>query len=112
MNIGPSDTQHARNYLPMIVGVLTVEYALHGNDSLKGKRRIANSIKQKTRNTFNVAVAEVGTEDSLCSLRLAVVSVSNSQNHLMSRLTKCLSHLEACSSEEMVYSDMEFLGVD
>ena len=31
----------------MVIGVLTVEYALHGNDSLKGKRRVANSLKQK-----------------------------------------------------------------
>lgn len=49
----------------MIIGVLTVEYALYGNDSLKGKRRVANSLKQKVRNTFNVAIAEAGTEDSL-----------------------------------------------
>ena len=88
----------------MVVGILTVEYALHGNDSLKGKRRIANSVKQKTRNTFNVSIAEVGSEDSLSRLRLAVVSVSNSERHLTSRLTKCLSHLEACCSEEMVFT--------
>ena len=53
----------------MLIGVLTVEYALHGNDSLKGKRRVANSLKQKVRNTFNVAVAEAGTEDSLVRLQ-------------------------------------------
>jgi len=96
----------------MVIGVLTVEYALHGNDSLKGKRRIANSVKQKTRNTFNVSIAEVGTEDSMVRLRLAIVSVSNSEHHLTSRLTKCLSHLEACCSEEMIYSDIEFYGVE
>ena len=49
----------------MVIAVLTVEYHLHGNDSLKGKRRVANSLKQKVRNTFNVAIAEYGTEDSL-----------------------------------------------
>lgn len=96
----------------MVIGVLTVEYALHGNDSLKGKRRVANSVKQKTRNTFNVAIAEVETEESLTRLKLAVVSVSNSERHLTSRLTKCLSHLEACCPEEMVYSDMEFYGIE
>ena len=57
----------------MVIAVLTVEYHLHGNDSLKGKRRVANSLKQKTRNKFNVAIAEDGTEDSLTLLRLAVV---------------------------------------
>ena len=96
----------------MLIGVLTVEYALHGMDSLKGKRRIANSIKQKTRNQFNVAVAETGSEDSMTRLRLTVVSVSNDERHLQSRLTKCLSHMEACTAEEMVYSDIEIMGME
>lgn len=96
----------------MVLGVLTVEYRLHGNDSLKGKRRIANSLKQKVRNTFNVAIAEVGSEDSLTMLRLAVVSVSNSHQHLQSRLDKCLAMMEAVCPEEMVYSDIEIFAAD
>lgn len=93
----------------MLIAVLTVEYALHGNDSLKGKRRVANSLKQKVRNTFNVSVAEAGTENSLGSLRLMVISISNSQAHLQSRMDKCLALMEAACAEEMVYSDLEFI---
>jgi uncharacterized protein YlxP (DUF503 family) len=92
----------------MIIAVLTVEYTLHGNDSLKGKRRVANSLKQKVRNTFNVAIAEAGSEDSMTRLRLAVVSLSNSQQHLQSRMDKCLAMMEAVCAEEMTYSDLEF----
>jgi len=90
----------------------TVEYHLHGNDSLKGKRRVANSLKQKVRNTFNVAIAEYGTEDSLTRLRLMVISLSNSEQHLQSRMDKCLAMMEAVCSEEMVYSDLEFINGD
>lgn len=93
----------------MLIAVLTVEYALHGNDSLKGKRRVANSLKQKVRNTFNVAIAEAGTENSLSNLRLMVISISNRQSHLQSRMDKCLAMLEAICPEEMVYSDLEFI---
>ncbi len=96
----------------MVIGVLSVEYRLHGNDSLKGKRRVANSLKQKVRNQFNVSIAEVGSEDSLSRLSLRIVSVSNSERHLQSRLTKCLSMMEAVCHEEMVYSDMEFFGAE
>ena len=96
----------------MIIAVLTVEYTLHGNDSLKGKRRVANSLKQKVRNTFNVAVAEYGTEESLTCLRLMVISLSNSQQHLQSRMDKCLAMLEAVSSEEMTDSELVFLNAD
>jgi len=92
----------------MVIAVLTVEYRLHGNDSLKGKRRVANSLKQKVRNTFNVSLAEVGSEDSLTRLRLAVVSVSNSERHLRDRMDKCLSMMEAVCAEEMVSSQLDF----
>ena len=95
----------------MVIGILTVEYVLHGNESLKGKRSVANSLKQKVRNTVKVAIAEMGSEDSLSRLRLVVVSVSNCERHLTSRLTKCLAHMEAVCPEEMVYSDIEFVGV-
>ena len=90
----------------MVIAVLTVEYHLHGNDSLKGKRRVANSL------TFNVAIAEYGTEDSLTRLRLMVISLSNSEQHLQSRMDKCLAMMEAVCSEEMVYSDLEFINGD
>ena len=96
----------------MVIAVLTVEYALHGNDSLKGKRRVANSLKQKVRNTFNVAIAEAGTEESLVRLRLQVVSVSNSERHLQSRMDKCLLMMEAVCEEEMTYSVLEFFYDD
>ena len=94
------------------IGVLTVEYALYGNDSLKGKRRVANSLKQKVRNTFNVAIAEAGTEDSLVRLRLKVVSISNSERHLQSRMDKCLAMMEAVCTEEMTWSDLEMMEAD
>ena len=96
----------------MYIGTLGVEFHLHGNQSLKDKRRVANSIKQKTRNKFNVSVAEVYTEDSMDRLCLAIVSVSNSKGHLESRLQKCLLMLEAACPEEMVYSEIVVEGAD
>lgn len=96
----------------MVAGLLRVEYRLHGNESLKDKRRVANSLKQKVRNKFNVSIAEVDSEDDMGRLSLAVLSVSNDGRHLESRLTKCLSMMEAVCHEEMVFSDIEILSLD
>ena len=52
------------------------------------------------------------TEDSLTRLRLMVISLSNSEQHLQSRMDKCLAMMEAVCSEEMVYSDLEFINGD
>jgi len=94
----------------MFIGILGVEFRLHGNESLKDKRRVANSVKQKVRNKFNVSIAEVGSENDMGRLGLALVSVSNDKRHLESRLTKCLSMLEAVCPEEMVYSEISIQG--
>lgn len=96
----------------MFVAVLMVSFSLDGNDNLKGKRRVANSLKQKTRNRFNVSIAEVGTENSLVSLRLAVTSVSNNENHLRSRMDKCLLMMESVCQERMTDSDLEIYAID
>jgi uncharacterized protein YlxP (DUF503 family) len=96
----------------MVIGLLRVEYRLHGNESLKDKRRIANSLKQKVRNKFNVSIAEDGSEDDMDRLALALVSVSNDGTHMQSRLTKCLAMMEAVCPEEMVYSDIEFVAAE
>lgn len=98
--------------MTMFMAVLTVEFSLDGNDNLKAKRRVANSLKQKTRNRFNVAVAEAGTEDSLTRLRLAVVSISNNGVHLRSRMDKCALMMEAVCPEEMVDSQVEIYATD
>ena len=95
----------------MFIALLTVEIALDGNDTLKAKRRVANSLKQKTRGRFNVAIAEDGTEDSLTSLRLAVVSLSNSERHLRSKMDKCLLMMEAVAKAEIVDSGLELLPI-
>lgn len=98
--------------MPMFIAMLTVEFALDGNDNLKAKRRVANSLKQKTRQTFNVSIAEAGTENSLTRLRLCVVSVSNNESHLRSRMDKCLLMMEAVCPEPMVDNRTEIDVVD
>jgi uncharacterized protein YlxP (DUF503 family) len=94
----------------VFIGILGVEFYLHGNESLKDKRRVANSLKQKVRNKFNVSIAEVESEEEMDRLRLAVVSVSNEKKHLESRMTKCLSMIEAVCPEEMVHSELLVQG--
>lgn len=98
--------------MPMFIAMLTVEFSLEGNDNLKAKRRVANSLKQKTRNTFNVAIAEAGTENSLTKLRLCVISLSNSEAHLRSRMDKCALMMEAVCTEPMVESQVEIDVID
>ncbi len=94
----------------MVIGVLTLEFTLHGNDSLKGKRRIAQSLKMKLRNTFNVAVSEIAHQDSWTTLVLAAVTVSPDAKHAQGLLQKALNMVVAVDAAELVYDDIELIG--
>ena len=98
--------------MAIFIGILKVEFQLHGNESLKDKRRVALSLKQKIRNKFNVSVAETGSEDSFERLALSIASVCNEKKHLESRLAKCLNMVQAACDEELIYDDIEIMAIE
>ncbi len=95
----------------MLIGVLRVEYRLHSVFTKKEKRNIANSLKQKIRNKFNVSVAEVDKQENLGSLVLGIITVSNEARKIDKVLQKCAAMLEDISSEEIWDISMEIIGV-
>ena len=95
----------------MVVGVLTLEFALHGNDSLKGKRRVAQSLKMKLRNKFNVAVAETAMQESWDTLVLTAVTVSSDATHARGLLQKALNMVIAAAEAELVDDDIAILSL-
>jgi len=60
----------------MTVGVLRLKLAILEAHSLKDKRRVIKSLKDRLSNTFNASVAEVAELDSWqrCDLGIAVVA--------------------------------------
>lgn len=77
----------------MIVGVLTVELTVFEANSLKDKRRVLKSVKQRLRNEFNVSVAEVEFHDRPRRCRLALAMVSNESRGLHSQLDQMVELL-------------------
>ncbi|HMM40014.1 MAG TPA: DUF503 domain-containing protein [Desulfovibrio sp.] len=94
----------------MIIGTLTLGFRLHGNDSLKGKRKVAQSLKQKLRNSFNLAVSEVDALDSHERLVLAAVTVGNETKVVEGRLAKALNLVEAAAEAELVHCETEIFS--
>ena len=74
----------------MIVGVLTVELAILDARTLKDKRRVLQSVKQKLRNRFNVSVAEVAYNDSPKRCQLGVAMVSRESRSMHAQLDKII----------------------
>ncbi|MCB2198970.1 DUF503 domain-containing protein [bacterium] len=73
--------------MPAAIGMLEVEFLIPLSQSLKDKRRVVKSIKDKLRNKLNVSVAEVDHQEKWGRCHLAVVTISSSRRDAEGRLT-------------------------
>ena len=78
----------------MVVSVLRLRLELFGTTSLKDKRRIITSLKERVRTKFRVTAAEVAANEDLRRAVLAFAVVSNSGNHTESVLQKVMRFVE------------------
>ncbi len=77
----------------MIVGTIEIRLNLYEARSLKDKRRILASLKDRLRNRFNVSVAEVDSNDMIQSAVLGVAHVANNSRYVDSTLSKLVDHV-------------------
>jgi uncharacterized protein YlxP (DUF503 family) len=83
------------NVMAMHVGVARVALQLAENNSLKGKRTVVKSVVQRVRNRFNVAIAEVDTQDTWETVTLGIVCVSDDPRHANEMLSKVIDFIES-----------------
>jgi uncharacterized protein YlxP (DUF503 family) len=81
--------------MAMHVGVARVTLHLAENSSLKGKRMVVKSVVQRVRNRFNVAVAEIDTQDAWEVITLGIVCVSEDPRHANEMLSKVIAFIES-----------------
>jgi hypothetical protein len=93
----------------MIIGILSVELYMPGNSSLKQKRCIMKSLKDRVRNKFNVSVAEVDGLDKWQRSVLAIVNVSNSRRKVDMLLCKLVDWIQKSKQAELIDYRMEIL---
>ena len=66
----------------MPIAVLTLELRIEGAHSLKDKRQVLRSLKDKLRSSFNISVAEMEQTDLWQRATIGVVSISSSRDYL------------------------------
>jgi len=64
-----------------VIGVLTFHVHIEDAHSLKDKRSVVKGLKDRLRRRFNVAVAEIGGQDTWQRAVVAAVTVSNEHEH-------------------------------
>jgi uncharacterized protein YlxP (DUF503 family) len=91
----------------MPIGLLTLEIHIPDARSLKDKRQVLRSLKDRLRANFNVAVAELEHQELWQRSRVGVVSISGDGRHLEDSL-----HAIAQESERVLGRDLVSQQID
>lgn len=67
----------------MVVGVIVWELEVFGSHSLKDKRRVVKSLKERLQSRYRVSVAETGHQDLWQRSELAACVVSGERAHVV-----------------------------
>jgi uncharacterized protein len=93
----------------MPVGLLTIELHIPDAQSLKDKRQVLRSLKDKLRRDFNVAVAELEHHDTWQRSVVGIVTISNEEKHLREVLQKVLDEADRILGSFLVNQAVEIV---
>ncbi len=93
----------------MPIGLLTLEIHIPDARSLKDKRQVLRSLKDRLRAHYNVAVAELDHQETWQRAQIGVVSLSNDTAHLEQSLREVLDESERMLGRDLVSHDLEML---
>ncbi len=94
----------------MVVGAGQVELHVHGSRSLKQKRGVVKSIVRRVRNEFNVAIAEVGGQDTWDWAVLGLAAVAHDGGTARAVLERTIDFIEELHLAEVIDQRVEILA--
>src|SRR6202051_884779 len=92
----------------MPVGLLTLELHIADAQSLKDKRQLLRSLKDRLRAHFNVAVAELEHQDLWQRSRVGVVSISGDGKHLEESMETIAAESERVLGRDLLSRQIEY----
>jgi uncharacterized protein YlxP (DUF503 family) len=93
----------------MIIALLHFELLIHGAASLKDKRSVVKSVKDRLHREHMVAVAEVGSQEILNRAVLALTAVGTDGQRLGATLDRITEKLRGLHDAELGFAQRELL---
>lgn len=93
----------------MVIGVITFRLAIYQATSLKDKRRVVKSLKDRIRRRFNVSVAETDSLDSRQRAVLTAAIVANETRFVERCLQQVLNLVQGDREAALVDYSIETL---
>jgi len=93
----------------MIVGVCRLTLLAPESQSLKDKRMVLRSIKDRTRLKFNVAIAEVGSQDDWQEAVLGFAVVANDKRFVQEMVAKIVNFIDGLAIAKIVDDEKDII---
>jgi uncharacterized protein YlxP (DUF503 family) len=92
----------------MPIGLLTLEIHIPDARSLKDKRQVLRSLKDRLRAHYNVAVAELEHQELWQRSRVGVVSISGDSRYLEESLEAIAAESERILGRDLVSQEIDY----
>ncbi len=93
----------------MVVGICKIDFLIHDNHSLKGKRKVVKAIVGKVSSRFNISIAEVENNDLWQRGGLGIAAVGNDEKFVNAMLDKILNFIEGLHLVDIIEDSFEFI---
>lgn len=93
----------------MVIGVCTCEIFIYECNSLKEKRAVIKSIINKSKNRFNISIAEVGENDKWQKSIIGFSTISNDIKIVDETIEKVIRFFESYTEIEIIKINREIL---
>ncbi|MGA7878964.1 MAG: DUF503 domain-containing protein [Desulfoferrobacter sp.] len=93
----------------MTVGIARITFRLHGNQSLKEKRKVVKSLVEKSRHRFNVSVAEVADQDLHQRATIGVAVIGSDGRVLNSILDRIINYMDSMNLADLIQREVELI---
>lgn len=93
----------------MIIGILQLELRMSESHSLKEKRMVLKSLKDRLRQKFNISISEIGLQDTWQRALIGIAGIGTDKRVVNGLLSSILDWVGEDRSIELVSSQMEML---
>ena len=93
----------------MTIGSLTLEIFIPASQSLKDKRRVVRSLKDRLRGRFNIAIAELDHQDLHQRATLGVVAIAAGTTQIEQLFENDRQEVERNLPGDLVQAEIEIL---
>jgi uncharacterized protein YlxP (DUF503 family) len=93
----------------MVVGVCRITLMVPESQSLKDRRSVVHHIKDRVRQKFNVAIADVGDQDAWQSAQLGFAVVANEKAFVASIVDKVAKFIEDVAEAKVIDDEKDYV---